>query len=233
MSKKKVSGPSGIQNFYEKIPDHFLMKSDNPNFNLHHMKVPFRMCVVAPSGSGKSNYACNLIEIFSRGNKGTFQSIYIITANDDEPLYNWLKSVSDQIIIKEGLHNIPNLDKFDKEFNHLVIFDDLVLSKDLSTVEKYYIRARKLNVSVIFLSQSFFKIPKIIRNNCNYMVILKLNGQRDANLLLTEFGLGITKDELLNIYEYATREKLQPLFIDMEAPKSERFRKGFDEYINL
>ena len=34
--------------------------------------------------------------------------------------------------------------------NHLVVWDDLVLSKDSSMVENYYIRARKLDVSVIF-----------------------------------------------------------------------------------
>ena len=106
-------------------------------------------------------------------------------------MYCWLKTLSDQIVIKEGINNTPPLDKFDKDFNHLVVWDDLVLSKNLSMVEQYYIRARKLNVSCNFISQSFFRIPKIIRNNCNYMIILKLSGQREVNLILSEFGLGV------------------------------------------
>lgn len=221
-----------IRNFYEKIPKHFLDKVDNPNFHLHKLKIPMRMCIVAPSGSGKTNFLVNLIEIFSRGEKGTFQSITIITRNKDEPLYRWLQTLSDAIVVKEGLSNTPPLDKFDKEYNHLVVWDDLVLSKDLTSVEQYYIRARKLNVSVIFLSQSFFRIPKIIRNNCNYMVLLKLSGNREVNVILSEFGLGVTKEELIKIYEYATAEKLQPLLIDLEAPPSERFRKGLTEIID-
>lgn len=220
-----------IRNFYEKIPKHFLDNVSNPNFNLHKLKIPMRMCIVAPSGSGKTNFLVNLIEIFSRG-EGTFQSIHIITRNKDEPLYRWIQTLSDAIVVKEGLSNTPALDKFDKEYNHLVVWDDLVLSKSLEKVEEYYIRARKVNVSVIFLSQSYFRIPKIIRNNCNYMVLLKLSGNREVNVILSEFGLGVSKDELIAIYEYATREKLQPLIIDLEAPPSDRFRKGILEIID-
>jgi len=230
-SPTEVDG-SRIVNMYEKIPKHFLDKVENPNFHLHKLKIPFRMCIVAPSGSGKTNFLLNLLQVFSSG-EGTFFSLTLITRNKDEPLYRWLGSISDQIIIKEGVEHTPPLDKFDKDKNHLVIWDDLVLSKDLSKVESYYIRARKLNVSVIFLSQSFFRVPKIIRNNCNYMVLLKLSGNREVNIILSEFGLGVTKDQLLQIYNYATREKLQPLLIDMEADPVDRFRKGFLEIIPI
>jgi len=62
---------------------------------------------------------------------------------------------------------------------------------------------------------------------------LKLSGQREVNIILSEFGLGITKDELVAIYQYATREKLQPLLIVMEADPADRFRKGFQEIITM
>ena len=228
----KKAKPAGIKNLYEIMPKDFLPKSFNPNVGLHGLKLPMRMCVVAPSGSGKTNFLVNLIGLFSSG-KGSFASISIITRNKDEPLYNYLGSLNDQITIKEGLSNTPPLDKFDKEVNHLVIWDDLVLAKDLKMVENYYIRARKLNVSVIFLSQSFFLIPKVIRNNCSYMVILKLSGNREVNMILSEYGLGVTKEQLIKIYEYATREKLTPLLIDLENEPDKRFRKGFTEYLDV
>jgi ABC-type dipeptide/oligopeptide/nickel transport system ATPase component len=230
MPPKKLS--SEIENMYEKIPKQFLDKVDNPNFNIHQLKLPFRVCIIAPSGSGKTNLLLNILKLFSAG-RGTFSTIDIITRNKDEPLYKWLNSISDQIIIKEGLQHTPKLDDFDKNKNHLVVWDDLVLSKDLTSVENYYIRARKLNVSVIFISQSYFKIPKIIRNNCSYLVLLKLSGQREVNVILSEFGLGVSKDELLKIYEYATKEKMMPLIIDNEADKDHRFRKGFTEIIDI
>jgi hypothetical protein len=221
----------GIINYYEKIPKNLLDNAENPNFHLHNFKIPFRMCIIAPSGSGKTNFLINLISKFSEG-KGTFRDITIITRNKDEPLYKWISSKCDQIQIKEGLSNTPALDKMDKDENHLVVWDDLVLSKDLSTVENYYIRARKMNCSVIFLSQSYFKIPKIIRNNCSYMILLKLSGNREVNMILSEFGLGVSKNELLSMYEYATKEKFSPLIIDLESDKDSRFRKGFLEILH-
>ena len=143
-----------------------------------------------------------------------------------------MKSKCDQIVIKEGLSNLPVLDKFDKKENHLVVFDDLVLAKDLTPVENYYIRARKMNCSVIFLSQSYFRIPKIIRNNCSYMVLLKLSGNREVNMILSEFGLGVSKEQLLAMYKTATAEKLVPLIIDLEAEPNRRFRKGFNTILD-
>jgi hypothetical protein len=120
----------------------------------------------------------------------------------------------------------------DKDYNHLVVFDDLVLSKDLSPVEQYYIRARKLNCSVIFLSQSYFRIPKIIRGNCSYLAILKLSGDRDLNLILKEFGLGVDKETILKMYQHATKEKLNVLLVDLEADPHERFRHNFLTFLN-
>lgn len=221
-----------IINMYDVMPKQFLDASYNPNFHLHRLKLPLRMCIIAPSGSGKTNFLVNLLHMFSCG-EGTFQSIHIITRNRDEPLYRWLMAQCPQISITEGLETTPELDKFDKKVNHLVVFDDLVLSKDLSKVEQYWIRGRKLSCSVIFISQSYFRIPKIIRNNCSYMVLLKLSGQREVNLILSEFGLGITKEQLLDAYRTATAEKLQPLLIDLEADPPERFRKGVSEIIEI
>jgi len=231
--KKKEEEPKAeIVNWYEKIPKEMLDSAENPNFNIHHLKIPFRMCVVAPSGSGKTNFLLNLIHLFSQGRNGTFADITIITRNKDEPLYNFLTSKADQIQVKEGIHNLPQLDKMDKKVNHLVCFDDLVLSKDQSAIENYYIRARKLNCSVIYLSQSYFRIPKVIRNNCSYMVILKLSGNREVNMILSEFGLGVSREQLLGMYEFATKEKFSPLLIDLEEDPYKRFRKGFSEILD-
>lgn len=229
--KKDIVSGGEIVNWYEKIPKEMLDDAENPNFHIHHLKIPFRMCVVAPSGSGKTNFLVNLIHLFSQG-KGSFADITIITRNRDEPLYNFLTSKCEQIQVKEGIHNLPQLDKMDKKVNHLVCFDDLVLSKDQSAIENYYIRARKLNCSVIYLSQSYFRIPKVIRNNCSYMVILKLSGNREVNLILSEFGLGVTREQLLGMYEFATKEKFSPLLIDLEEEPYKRFRKGFSQILD-
>jgi hypothetical protein len=222
-----------IENFYKKSGmSKYLIRQDNPNLHLHNLYVlPFRMVVVAPSGSGKTNFILNMLQKFSAG-KGTFNTITIITKNKQEPLYEWLEDKTKKTVkILEGIENIPKLDSFNKQDQHIVIFDDLVLEKDQKRMNEFYIRGRKKGVSVCYLSQSFFKIPKVIRTNCNYFVILKLSGKRDLNLILSEFELGVSKQELMDMYEYATKEKFNVLLIDVEAPKDKKFRKNFLEYI--
>lgn len=225
---------SDIINFYDVIPKKFLDDAENPNYAHHHINLPFRMCVVAPSGSGKTNFVLNLIKIFSIG-KGTFADITIVTRNKDEPLYNWLTSENDQIQIKEGMHSTPKLDDMDKEYNHLVIWDDLILAKDLKPVEEYYMRARKKNASVIFLSQSYFDIPKFIRKNSNYLILLDLGGnKREQTAILNEWSPDLTKEQLRDIYNDAVSIPLRPLIIQGgKVDKNKKYRKGFLDYYNI
>lgn len=234
MSRKQPEtdrNASGIVNFYTKMPKKMLVKAFNPNYDQHHIKLPMRMVVCAPSGSGKTNYILNLITLFSKG-QGTFETIHICTRNKREPLYDYLTQEAPGIRITEGFSTLPNLDDFDYKVNHLVIVDDLVLSRNQERICDFYIRCRKLGCSVVYLSQSYFLIPKVIRNNCSYMTLLKLSGQREVNVILSEFGLGVTKDQLLKIYTEATRQKMSPLSIDLEAEPEERFRRGFGELLD-
>ncbi len=231
--KKESASKAVVRNMYEKIPKKMLDEAVNPHFNSHKLKIPFRMCVVAPSGSGKTNFIINLLSMFSAA-PGTFHTICVVTRNKNEPLYNWLQSLHDDIKIVEGLENTPVLDKMDKDLNHIVCFDDLVLAKNQERICNYYIRCRKLNCSVAYLSQSYFGIPKIVRQNCSYLVLLKLGGSnREVNMILSEAGLGVTKDGLLKLYDEAITNapKFSILLVDFEAGPEERFRKGFTELL--
>ena len=232
--QSKDNDGSKIINFYDIMPEKYKDTSENPNYEKHHITTPFRMCVVAPSGSGKTNFIMNLLKVFGQG-KGTFVDINIITANKDEPLYNYLTGEFDSIIIKEGVHSTPKLDSFDKKYNHLVIWDDLVLSKNLDMVEQFFLRCRKLNVSVCFLSQSYFDIPKFIRKNSNYLVILDLGGnKREKTAIMNEWAGDLDKDELDAIYRDATAEHMRPLIITGgKCKRDQKYRKGWLDYYHL
>ena len=235
--KKKMPslGDKGeIVNFYKHVPKKYLEEVSNPNYDLHNLDLPFRMCIVAPSGSGKTNFLLNLIKVFSQGD-GTFTDISIVTRNKDEPLYNYLSGEFSQIQVKEGIHSTPKLDDMDKKYNHLVCWDDLVLSKNLSSVEEYYMRARKKSTSVIFLSQSYYDIPKFIRKNSTYLVLLDLGGaKREKTAIMSEWAGDLDKDELNAVFNDATSVKLRPLIITGgQVDRNLKYRKGFKDYYNL
>ena len=233
-TKKKITETNEIINFYEHIPKKYIDKVDNPNEHLHNIKIPFRMCVVAPSGTGKTNFLLNLLKVFSQG-EGTFADIAIITRNKDEPLYNYLGGEYAQIQIKEGISSTPKLDDMDKRENHLVVWDDLVLAKNLTNVEEYYMRARKKNCSVIFLSQSYYDIPKFIRKNSSYLVLLDLGGsKREQTAIMNEWSSDLDKDELKAVYNDAVSVQLRPLIITGgKVEPNKKYRKGWTDYYNL
>jgi len=233
--RKKPNEKDGIINFYEVIPTKYLNKNDNPNFKDHNMDIPFRACVCAPSGSGKTNFVLNILKKFSKG-KGTFVDIYIITNNKDEPLYNWLGDNFNNIHILEGMANTPNLDDMDKSYNTLVIWDDLVINKNQEKAKNYFMRARKQSCCVIYISQSYFDILPFIRKNSNYLFLFDLGGsKREQTTILKEWGRNLTPEELTAMYEDATSVHMRPLIIQGGKVQdiNKKYRKGFTDYYTM
>lgn len=236
MSSKKKKHNFEVQNFYEKKEVQcYNRKYVNPNYKYHQINVPFRMLVIGASGSGKTNIVMNLLNMMSN----TFNHIYLFTRNLDEPLYEYLMaSISDKYLhCYEGLDELNRMD-LNKSFEGqcLVIFDDLVLEKDQSKICELFIRGRKLGdgVSLCYLSQSYYKIPKTIRLQSNYIILRKISSTRDMNMLLADSSLGVSKDVLQAIYKGCVKKSITDfLFIDLSADPDKAFRKNFDTPLML
>lgn len=231
---KKPKDSDDVINFYEIIPKKYLNKKDNPNYNDHKIEIPFRACIAAPSGSGKTNFLLNILKKFCKG-KGTFVDIYIITNNKDEPLYNWLDENFEAIHILEGMANTPNLDEMDKDYSTLVVWDDLVINKNQEKSKNYFMRARKKECSVIFISQSYFDIEPFIRKNSNYLFLFDLGGsKREQTTILKEWGRNVSPEGLTAVYQDATSVHMRPLIIQGGKTKDdEKYRKGFNSYYKM
>ena len=73
-----------------------------------------------------------------------------------------------------------NIDEYnvDKERKILIVFDDMIAdmihNKKLnSIVTELFIRGRKLNISLVFITQSYFKVPKDVRLNTTHFLSQK------------------------------------------------------------
>ena len=83
-----------------------------------------------------------------------------------------------------------NIDKYNinKEREILIVFDDMIVdiikNKKLnSIVTELFIRGRKLNISVVFITQSYFKVPKDVRLNTTCFFISKIQIKENFNRL--------------------------------------------------
>jgi hypothetical protein len=179
------------------------------------------------NGSGKTTL---VLEMIHRMND-TFGNIILCCANADEPLYKFLRTKikPEQLQIYEGYENVPNMEDLDKEVQHLIIFDDLVLERKQNKIEEYFIRGRKIakGVSMMYLTQSYFKTPKTIRLQCNYIIMKKLSSTRDLNMIMSDFSLGCNRDELVDLYKFCTEDRSNFLLVDIDAPMENRFRMNF------
>ena len=85
------------------------------------------------------------------------------------------------------MHGVyKNIDEYNpnKEKQILIVFDDMIAdmihSKKLnSIVTKLFIRGRKLNISLVFITQSYFKVPKEVRRNTTNFFIAKIPNKRE------------------------------------------------------
>ena len=229
MSKNKAE----LVDWYKKIPSKYLTKSHNPNFKIHGLNLPFRMLIIGGSGSGKTQTLMNIIHNMN----DTFNEIYVITKNKQEPIYEYLEDkLGDKgVSVVEGIENAPNLDKdINKKDQTLIVMDDLVLESNQRPLEEYFIRARKQNCSLIYISQSYYAVPKMIRKNLNYLVIKQLSSLQDLFRIMREYSLGDNKAQIKKIYENATSDNKQDfLLVDLDSTPENRFRKNFNDIFEI
>jgi hypothetical protein len=133
------------------------------------------------------------------------------------------KGKSKQVEIYED-GEVPKLP--DDKKNRLIIFDDLLYDNQ-SEIKQYYIRGRKKGFSSIYLTQSYFKTPKDLRLQCNYIVLGRNVLKRDLNIILQEIASNLTLDELQHYYNQATKEPLNVLLIDLVQRKLKHNINGF------
>ena len=137
------------------------------------------------------------------------------------------------------LYDDYNFDDLDEE-QTLIIFDDMCIesTKKQQPIEELFIRGRKLcggkGISIIYLTQQFYKVPKTIRGQMTNLIIRKIVGKQDMSIILRECSSNSSIKQMKNMYKYCCdpHDITQFLFIDFSADDELRFRKNFDEILN-
>ena len=106
------------------------------------------------------------------------------------------------------MHDVyKNIDEYNpyKENKILIVFDDMIAdmiyNKKLnSIVTELFITGRKLNISLVFITQSHFKFPRDVRLNTSHFFIAKIHNKRELQEITINHSSDITTKEFTNIY---------------------------------
>ena len=104
-----------------------------------------------------------------------------------------------------------NIDDYnpDKENKILIVFDDMIAdminNKKLnSIVTELFIRGRKLNISLVFITQSYFKVSKDVRLNTTHFFIVKIPNKRELQQIAINHLSDIDFNDFIRIYKKCT-----------------------------
>ena len=106
---------------------------------------------------------------------------------------------------------------------------DMINSKKLdSIVTELFIRGRKLNISLVFITQLYFKVPKDVRLNTTHFLISKIPNKREPREIAISHSSDISAKDFINIYKKCTAERYSFLVIDTMLASNNplRFRKN-------
>ena len=172
-----------------------LMNYTNENKTEHNPKWsyipdhPYRILIIGGSGSGKTNALLNLIN-----NQPDIDKIYLYAKEPYEAKYQYLINKREKVGL--GYFNDPkpfmdysnsmqdvykNIEEYnpEKERKILIVFDgmiaDMINNRKLNPiVTELFIRGRKLNISIMFMTKSYVKVPKDVTLNSTYFYIMKI-----------------------------------------------------------
>ena len=115
----------------------------------------------------------------------------------------------------------------------LIVFDDMIAdmisnNKLNPIVTELFIRGRKLNISIAFITQSYFKVPKDVRLNSTHFFILKIPNERELQQIALNHSSDIDFTYFMNIYKKCTAKPYSFLVNDTTLPSGDplRFRKN-------
>ena len=209
---------------------------------------PFKMLIIGPSGSGKTNFLLHLIN-----NLHPIDKIYLYATDIDEKKYQFLINKREQAGKKnlndpkafieysndmdDVLDDINNYNK-NRDKKVLIVFDDMIADIEYNKnfkriIKELFYRARKINVSIVFIMQSYFRALKDARLNSTHYILMKISNKKELKRIAEEKSGHLDCKDFLKIYHYCTREPYSFMLIDTRPTASVTFKKNFDEPINL
>ena len=198
----------------------------------------------------KTNGLLNLIK-----EQDDTDKIYLYAKVLSKPKYEFLikkredagiKHLNDPNAFIECSNIMDNVNEDIDEYNPttrrkiLIVFDDMIADimsnkKFQAVAKELFVRCRKLNISLVFITQSYFPVPKDVRLNPTHHLIMNINNKIELQNIAITHSVDVDYKDFMKIYKECTKELYSFLTINTTLPASDRlrFRKNlFHSYKN-
>ena len=196
------------------------------------------MLIIGPSGSGKTNTLLHLITDLHPIDK-----IYLYAKDLHEPKYEYLINKREQAGIKnlndphafieysddmnDVLDDINNYNK-NRDKKVPIVFDDMIADREYNKnfkriIKELFHRALKINVSIVFITQSYFRALKDVRLNSTHYILLKIGNKKELKRIAEEKSGHLVYKDFLKMYNYCTEEPYSFMTIDTKPTASVTF----------
>ena len=211
------------------------------NKSEHNLKWPYipdhsyRILIIGGFGSGKTNALLNLIH-----NQPDIDKIYLYAKDPYEAKYQYLINKREKVgqdhfndpkafieyssVMHDVYEKIENYNP-NKKREVLIVFDDMIADM-IAIVTQLFIRGRKLNISVVFITQSYFKEPKDVRVNSTHFFIMKIPNKRELQQIVLNHSSDIDFKDFMKVYKKCTAEPYPFLVNDTNLPSDNHLRFG-------
>ena len=202
---------------------------------------PYRILIIGGSGSGKTKALLNLIN-----NQPDIDKIYLYTKDPFEAKYQYFIKKREKVGLdhfddhkafmefSNDMHDVyKNIEDYNigKKHKVLIVFDDMIAdminnSKLDLIVTELFIRGRKRSISIFFITQSYFKVPKDVRLNSTHFFIKKIPNKRELQQIALNHSSEIDLKDFMKIYKKYTNEPYSFLVNDTTLPSDDPLRFG-------
>ena len=154
--------------------------------------------IIGGSRSGKANGLINLIN-----EQNDIDKIYLYAKDLSEPKHQFLiekhenvgmKHINNPSAFIECSNTMDDVYENINDYNllrkrkKLIVFDDMIADtmtnrRFQAIIKELFIRCRKLNISLVFITQSYFSVPKDVRLNLTHYLIMKINNRKELQTI--------------------------------------------------
>ena len=208
---------------------------------------PFRLLIIGPLGSGKTNTLPHLINNLHKTN--SIDKIYLYAKDLGEPKYEHLinnrvnaaiKNLDDTHAFIEYSDDMSDMYDDISNYNEkrenrmLIVFDDMIADieynkKFLKMIKELFYRGRKMNISIAFITQCYFRALKDPRLNSTHYILMKIDNKKEFKSIAEEKSGNVDYMDFFKMYNYCTSEPYSFMTIDARPNASMVFRKNFPE----